>query len=264
MKAVILAVGYGTRISEQSQFKPKPMIEIGGNPILWHLLKFYSYWGINDFIICSGYRGNIIREYFYNYVLNRSHLVCDFKNSSVNIISHNAEPWTVEIIDTGESTMTGGRLQQIRKHLDNNTFCMTYGDGLSNVCIPKLVEFHKNHGAYCTMTTLQQPERYGKLNLQNDSDYPTSFIEKPTDDNTWVNAGFFVLEPQALDSILNADSPWEVQPMQLLAEKGQLCAFRHHGFWQSMDTLREMLYLENLWQSQRAPWALWDKNRNIT
>jgi glucose-1-phosphate cytidylyltransferase len=256
MKAVILAGGLGTRISEETHLKPKPMIEIGGRPILWHLMKIYSSHGINDFVICCGYKGYIIKEYFANYFLHMSDVTFDMKNNKMEVHQGNAEPWKVTLVDTGEDTLTGGRLKRVRDYLtDQEAFCFTYGDGLSNVNISKLVEFHKKQGKLATVTAVQPPGRYGALDIRNDN--ISDFIEKPKGDGGWINGGFFVLSPKCIDYIDNDKTSWEGQPLVRIAEQGQLAAYQHSGFWQPMDTLREKNLLEDLWFSNEAPWKIW-------
>ncbi len=256
MKAVILAGGLGTRISEETHLKPKPMIEIGGMPILWHLMKIYSSYGINDFIVCCGYKGYIIKEYFANYFLHMSDVTFDMTNNKMKVHQQNAEPWTVTLVDTGEDTQTGGRLKRVASYLKNEkAFCFTYGDGLANVDIAKLIDFHEKHGKLATVTAVQPPGRYGALNREND--LVMGFVEKPKGDGGWINGGFFVLSPQCIDYINSDDTPWELKPLKDIANKGELMAYEHKGFWQPMDTLREKNLLEELWDSGKAPWKTW-------
>lgn len=255
MKAVILAGGLGTRISEESHLKPKPMIEIGGKPILWHILKIYSAHGINEFIICCGYKGYLIKEYFANYFLHMSDVTFHMRLNSMEVHHKNAEPWQVTLVDTGEESMTGGRLKRVREYLDEGSFCFTYGDGLADVDIAALVAHHNNHGRLATLTAVQPPGRYGALNIGVDSSVQ-GFQEKPQGDGGWINGGFFVLEPDVIDCIENDNSIWEQEPLRKLASEGQLTAYNHHGFWQPMDTLRDRVQLENLWASGQAPWKL--------
>lgn len=255
MKAVILAGGLGTRISEETHLKPKPMIEIGGKPILWHIMKVYSAHGINDFIICCGYKGYLIKEYFANYFLHNSDVTFDMQTNQKIIHLQYAEPWQVTLVDTGEDTMTGGRLKRIRHHLEDEDFCFTYGDGLSDVDISKLIEFHRAHGRLATLTAVQPPGRFGVLNI--DDEIVLSFSEKPQGDGTWINGGFFVLSPRVIDYIADDKTIWEREPMERLAMENQLIAFRHNGFWQPMDTLRDKNRLEDLWSTDRAPWKKW-------
>ncbi|HOS40463.1 MAG TPA: glucose-1-phosphate cytidylyltransferase [Spirochaetota bacterium] len=257
MKVVLLAGGFGTRISEESDFKPKPMIEIGGKPVLWHIMKLYSHYGFNDFIVCCGYKAYIIKEYFYHYYLHQADVTFDFANNNERVIhSHTAEPWRVTLVDTGMDTMTGGRLKRVRKYVGDETFMMTYGDGVSDIDIGKLIAFHKAHGAIATLSAVQPSGRFGALSI-NQGDTITSFIEKPKDGGSWVNAGFFVLEPAAIDYIEGDATLWEGEPLVRLASEGNLKAYRHHGFWKPMDTLRDKNELEGLWKAERAPWKVW-------
>lgn len=257
MKAVILAGGLGTRISEETHLRPKPMIEIGGKPILWHVMKIYSSHGINDFIICCGYKGYIIKEYFANYFLHMSDVTFDMKDNTIKVHEKNAEPWRVTLIDTGENTQTGGRLKRIKPYIeDQESFCFTYGDGLSDVNIGELVDFHKSHGKLATVTAVQPPGRYGALNI-SDKSLVTSFSEKPRGDGGSINGGFFVISPKAIDYIEGDSTPWEQKPLEKLANESQLHAYFHYGFWQPMDTLREKNMLEELWQQGSAPWKTW-------
>ncbi|WP_416898626.1 MAG: glucose-1-phosphate cytidylyltransferase [Minwuia sp.] len=256
MKTVILAGGLGTRISEETHLKPKPMIEIGGKPILWHIMKLYSVFGLNDFIICCGYRGYIIKEYFANYFLHMSDVTFDMTENHMEVHNRKAEPWRVTLVDTGELTMTGGRLKRVRDYIeDEDSFCFTYGDGLSDLDIGALIRFHQSHGKWGTVTAVSPPGRYGALKL--DGIDVKGFAEKPRGDGGKINGGFFVLSPDCLDLIAGDDMPWETEPMNKLAEMGQLAAFDHSGFWQPMDTLREKNLLEKLWNEGRAPWKLW-------
>jgi glucose-1-phosphate cytidylyltransferase len=256
MKAVILAGGLGTRISEETHLKPKPMIEIGGKPILWHLMKIYSSHGVNDFIICCGYKGYIIKEYFANYFLHMSDVTFDMTNNKMKVHQQNAEPWTVTLVDTGEDTQTGGRLKRVASYLKNEkSFCFTYGDGLANVDIAKLIQFHEKHGKLATVTAVQPPGRYGALN--RDNNLVTGFVEKPKGDGGWINGGFFVLSPKCIDYIDSDDTPWEQKPLKDIALKGELMAYEHKDFWQPMDTLREKNLLEELWDSGKTPWKTW-------
>jgi glucose-1-phosphate cytidylyltransferase len=256
-KVVILAGGLGTRISEESQLRPKPMIEIGGRPILWHIMKIYTHYGLTDFIVCLGYRGYMIKEYFANYVLHSSDVTIDAKTGEIVFHQQAAEPWRVTLVDTGADTLTGGRVKRVRDYLDaRESFCMTYGDGVSNVDIGALIAFHKSHGKEATLTSVIPPGRYGALEM--DGARVQRFIEKPPGDNAWINGGFFVLEPSVLDRIEGDATPFEGDPLSRLAGDGQLMAFRHNGFWQPMDTLREKNYLEELWASGSAPWKVWE------
>ena len=256
MKVVILAGGLGTRISEETHLKPKPMIEIGGKPILWHLMKIYSSHGINYFIICCGIKGYVIKEYFANYFLHMSDVTFDMSNNKMKVHQQNAEPWTVTLVDTGEETQTGGRLKRVASYLkDEKAFCFTYGDGLANVDITKLIKFHESHGKLATVTAVQPPGRYGALN--RDNDLVTGFVEKPKGDGGWINGGFFVLSPKCIDYIDSDDTAWEQKPLKDIAIKGELIAYEHKDFWQPMDTLREKNLLEELWESGKAPWKTW-------
>jgi glucose-1-phosphate cytidylyltransferase len=255
MKAVILAGGLGTRLSEETTVRPKPMVEIGGRPILWHIMKIYSAQGINEFVICCGYKGYLIKEYFANYLLHVSDVTIDVQQKGIEVHSHNAEPWRVTLVDTGEATMTGGRLKRIREYVGEESFCFTYGDGLSDVKVSELVAFHNRQGKLATITAVQPPGRFGALDLQQN--LITGFREKPQGDGGWISGGFFVLEPKALDAIEGDQTVWEREPLERLVRDGQLAAFRHLGFWQPMDTLRDKLQLESLWASGEAPWKVW-------
>jgi len=257
VKAVILAGGYGTRISEESSVKPKPMVEIGEKPILWHIMKIYSAYGINDFVICCGYKAHIIKEYFANYHLHCSDVTFDLANNNMEIHNSDAEPWRVTLVDTGEGTMTGGRLKRVKEYIGDDTFCFTYGDGVSNVDIRKLIEFHRAQGALATLTAVQPPGRFGAFSLGQSDDKVHSFKEKPEGDGAWVNSGFFILEPAVMDYISGDSVSWEKEPMEALAAAGQLSAFRHAGFWQPMDTLHDKHVLEDLWVNGQAPWKVW-------
>jgi glucose-1-phosphate cytidylyltransferase len=254
MKAVILAGGLGSRISEESHVRPKPMIEIGGRPILWHIMKIYSHYGIDDFVICLGYKGYVIKEYFANYFLHMSDVTFDMAKNCMEVHEGHAEPWRVTLIDTGQETMTGGRLKRVREHLGDETFCFTYGDGVADVDIGALVAFHREHGRKATVTSVQPPGRYGALNLQGER--VVNFQEKPAGDGAWINGGFFVLEPSVVDLIEGDATTWEAAPLMNLALEGQLMAFQHDSFWQAMDTLRDKNQLEELWQTS-APWRVW-------
>ena len=254
MKAVILAGGLGTRISEESALRPKPMIEIGGQPILWHIMKMYSNYGINDFVICCGYKGYVIKEYFANYFLHMSEVTIDMSNNAVQVHHQNAEPWKVTLVDTGESTQTGGRVKRIAHHIDSD-FCLTYGDGVSSVDIGKSIAFHKSHGKLATMTAVQPPGRFGALEI--DGTQVKTFLEKPKGDGGWINGGFFVLNPKVFDLIEGDDTIWERKPLETLASQNQLQAYFHEGFWHPMDTLRDKTHLEELWAKNKAPWKSW-------
>ena len=256
MKAVILAGGLGTRISEETHLKPKPLIEIGGRPILWHIMKNYSVHGVNDFVICCGYKGYLIKEYFANYFLHMSDVTFDMTNNQMEVHQHNAEPWKVTLIDTGETTQTGGRLKRVADYIKNeNSFCFTYGDGVSDVNIRTSIEFHESHGKLVTITAVLPPGRYGALERMGDK--VTGFVEKPRGDGGVINGGFFVLSPKVLEYIEGDQSSWETAPLTKLAQIGEMMAFEHHGFWQPMDTLREKTLLEELWASGKAPWKNW-------
>ncbi len=260
MKVLILAGGLGTRISEETDLKPKPMIEIGGKPILWHIMKHYSSFGFNEFVICCGYKGYVIKEYFANYFLHQADVTIDLSKNSLEIHQSNAEPWKITLIDTGQNTMTGGRIKRIQKHIGNEPFMLTYGDGLGNVNIKELVDFHMKQKKLATVTVVQPTGRFGAIHFDNENSVEIfAFQEKPKGDNTWVNGGFFVLQPEIFDYIKNGDATiWEREPLENLAKEGQLCAFRHHGFWRPMDTLRDKLDLEDLWNTQKAPWKSWE------
>lgn len=257
MKAVILAGGYGTRISEETAVRPKPMVEIGEKPILWHIMKIYSHHGINDFIICCGYKGRVIKEYFSNYFLHESDITFDLRNNEMKVHQNAVEPWKVSLIDTGYNTMTGGRLKRVRDLLDDETFCLTYGDGVSNLDITKLIDFHKDHNLLATLTAVQQPGRFGAFNLDKDEFKIRSFNEKPQEEGAWINGGFFVLEPEVIDLIEGDSTVWEKEPLESLADSNNLAAFRHHGFWQPMDTLRDKNVLEDYWNKESPPWKIW-------
>jgi glucose-1-phosphate cytidylyltransferase len=255
MKAVILAGGLGTRISEESALRPKPMIEIGGMPILWHILKIYSHHGINDFIICLGYKGYLIKEYFANYFLHMSDVTIDLAMNKLEVHHKHAEPWRITLVDTGEQTQTGGRLKRVADYLDDDTFCFTYGDGLAAIDIAGLIAFHRAQGTLATMTAVQPPGRFGAIDIQGNR--ITRFEEKPSGDGSWINGGFFVLEPGVLRHIEDDSTVWERGPLETLARDGQLSAYAHRGFWQPMDTLRDKVKLEDLWQTGNAPWKVW-------
>ncbi|WP_415880496.1 glucose-1-phosphate cytidylyltransferase [Methylomonas sp. TEB] len=255
MKLVILAGGLGTRINEETSVKPKPMIEIGGRPILWHIMKLYSHYGINEFIICLGYKGYIIKEYFANYFLHMSDVTFDMEHNEMQVHQKYAEPWKVTLVDTGELTMTGGRLKRVRDYVGDQTFCFTYGDGVGDVDINALINFHRSHNNAATVTAVQPPGRFGALELEGSR--IKSFQEKPQGDGAWINGGFFVLSPAVFDLIDSDETLWEKEPMERLANSNQLHAYFHKGFWQPMDTLRDKQHLEQLWQQQKAPWKIW-------
>jgi glucose-1-phosphate cytidylyltransferase len=253
MKAVILAGGLGTRLSEETSTRPKPMVEIGGKPILWHIMKSYSAHGINDFVICCGYKGYVIKEYFANYFLHMSDVTFDMQHNQMEVHTRHAEPWKVTLVDTGDDTLTGGRLKRVKQYVaDEEMFCFTYGDGVSDVNISATIDFHKSHGKLATLTATQPPGRFGALNLTGQK--INSFQEKPQGDGAWINGGFFVLSPKVIDYIDDDATTWEKGPMEQLAKDGQLDAYFHKGFWQPMDTLRDKVHLEELWQSGKAPW----------
>jgi glucose-1-phosphate cytidylyltransferase len=255
MKAVILAGGLGTRISEETQYRPKPLIEIGGMPLLWHIMKTYSSHGISDFVICCGYKGYMIKEYFANYFLHMSDVTFDLKNNEMNVHRKSAESWNITLVDTGINTMTGGRLKKIQKYVDNETFCFTYGDGLANISITELIEFHKNNNTLATVTAVQPPARFGALEL--DGNKVVSFKEKPPGDGNWINGGYFILEPAVFDYVEGDSTVWEKEPVENLSKNNQLSAYRHSGFWQPLDTLRDKNKLEDLWSSGSPPWKVW-------
>jgi glucose-1-phosphate cytidylyltransferase len=256
MKAIILAGGYGTRLSEETHLRPKPMVEIGDRPILWHIMKIYSAHGIHDFIICCGYKGYVIKEYFANYFLHTSNVTFDMQTNKMEVHQRYAEPWRITLVDTGEETQTGGRLRRVKDYVANETFCFTYGDGVSDVNITELITYHQQQGVSATLMTVQPVGRFGSLNTDEQGRI-LSFQEKPRGDGNWINAGFFVLEPQVFELIEGDRTVWEQEPLQYLASKQQLAAFYHHGFWQAMDTLRDKVLLENLWKSNQAPWKVW-------
>ena len=255
MKAVILAGGYGTRISEETISKPKPLIEIGEMPILWHIMKIYSKHKINDFIICCGYKGYMIKEYFSNYFLHTSNITFDIKQNKMEVHQRFAEPWKVTLVDTGIETKTGGRLKRVKEFLDNETFCFTYGDGVSDVSISDLIHFHNKNKKLATLTAVRSPGRYGILDLKNDK--VVKFLEKPEGDRAWINGGFFILEPKVLDYIKDDSTVWEKEPLENLTNDNQLGSYRHTGFWYPLDTLRDKNYLEKLWFNNEAPWKIW-------
>lgn len=257
MKAVILAGGLGTRIAEETNIKPKPMVEIGGKPILWHIMKTYSHYGINDFVICCGYKGYVIKEYFANYFLHMSDVTFDLQHNKMDVHQRYGDPWRVTLVDTGEDTMTGGRLRRVAPYLQGEeAFCFTYGDGVCNLDIAKLIEFHSAHGLAATITATYPPGRFGAIDIRQDHTV-TSFIEKPKGDGGWINGGFFVLSPKVIELIEGDNSIWEREPLETLVARGQLKAFLHDGFWQPMDTLRDKILLDELWLSGKAPWKVW-------
>ena len=255
MKAVILAGGQGSRLSEETGSRPKPMVEIGGKPILWHIMKMYSHHGIQDFVICCGFKGYVIKEYFANYFLYMSDVTFDMQKNSMEVHQRNAEPWRVTVVDTGEATMTGGRLKRVASYIGNTTFCMTYGDGVGDVDISAVIARHQKAKKKATVTAVQPPGRFGALQVEGES--VTGFIEKPEGDGGWINGGFFVLEPSVLETIKGDGTTWEQEPLRGLSAKGELHAYKHRGFWQSMDTMRDRQYLEELWAAGKAPWKNW-------
>ncbi len=257
MKAVILAGGLGTRLSEETSLKPKPMVEIGGKPILWHIMKTYSAHGINDFVICCGYKGYVIKEYFANYFLHMSDVTFDMSENTMHVHHKRAEPWKVTLVDTGDNSMTGGRLKRVSEHLENEeAFCFTYGDGVGDINITELIDFHKENNKLATLTATFPPGRFGALDIQNSQ--VKSFQEKPRGDGAMINGGFFVLSPKVIEYINDDSTTWEQYPLKQLAEDNELMAYEHHGFWQPMDTLRDKIYLEDLWSKNKAPWKTWE------
>jgi len=255
MKAVLLAGGLGTRISEESASRPKPMIEVGGKPIIWHIMKMYAAHGINEFIVCCGYKGYVIKEYFANYFLHQSDVTIDMATNNIEVHHKKAEPWKITLVDTGEETQTGGRLKRVADYVDGD-FCMTYGDGVGSVDLTGLLKFHVSHGKLATMTAVQPPGRFGALQLNGNK--IESFVEKPQGDGGWINGGFFVLNPKVLEQISSDNTLWEQEPLRNLAKQGELQAFFHSGFWQPMDTLRDKTHLESLWATGKAPWKMWE------
>jgi len=257
MKAVILAGGFGTRLSEETGIRPKPMVEIGDKPILWHIMKIYSAHKINDFIICLGYKGYVIKEFFASYSLHMSDVTFDLRKNNMEVHQNSTEPWKVSLIDTGEKTMTGGRLKRVREYIGDETFCLTYGDGLTDVNIKELINFHRDQKTLATLTAVQSPGRFGAFRLDRNQQKISAFQEKPKGDGAWINGGFFVLEPSVMEYITEDATVWEREPLEKLSNDGQLAAYRHHGFWQPMDTLRDKMVLEKLWQSGKPPWRVW-------
>jgi len=255
MKAVILAGGLGTRVSEETSLKPKPMIEVGGMPILWHIMKWYSHYDINEFIICCGYKGYMIKEYFANYFLHMSDVTFDMETNSMEVHQKHVEPWKVTLVNTGINTMTGGRLKRVKEYLDSQTFCFTYGDGVSNIDLNELISFHKQNKKLATLSAVQPPGRYGALNIENKM--VKKFMEKPEGDGGWINGGFFILEPKVIDYIKDDTTIWEREPLEKLSSENQLGAFKHQGFWQPLDTLRDKNHLEKLWNENKALWKTW-------
>lgn len=255
MKVVILAGGLGTRLSEETSLKPKPMVEIGGMPILWHILKIYSSYGYNDFIVCLGYKGYVIKEYFANYFLHQSNVTIDLKDNSLSILDSQAEPWRITLVETGKDSMTGGRIKRIQKYVGDEPFMLTYGDGVANINIKELVAFHQKHKASLTVTSVQPSGKFGALNLENEK--VLSFLEKPKGDGHWVNGGFFVCQPNVFDYIEGDSTIWEREPIERIAHEGKMVAYKHLGFWKPMDTLRDKIELEESWNSNNAPWKMW-------
>jgi len=255
MKAVILAGGLGTRISEETHLKPKPMIEIGGMPLLWHIMKTYSFHGINDFVICCGYKGYVIKEYFANYFLHMSDVTFDMKQNTMDVHKKSAEPWKVTLVDTGLDTMTGGRLKRVQEYVENETFCFTYGDGLSDISVKNLIDHHNKQKTLSTVTAVQPPGRFGALNIEKNK--IISFKEKPSGDGSWINGGSFVLEPGIFDYVENDQTVWERQPLETLAKDSQLSVYRHNGYWNAVDTLRDKNRMQDLWDNKQAPWKIW-------
>ena len=257
MKAVILAGGLGTRLSEETDLKPKPMVEVGGRPILWHIMKIYSSHGVNDFIICCGYKGYLIKEYFANYFLHMSDVTFHMQNNEMEIHRRKTEPWRVTLIDTGDNTLTGGRLKRVSEYVkEENEFCFTYGDGVADINIAELIQFHRSHGKLATLTAVRPPGRYGALRLDENS-MVKEFQEKTEGERSWINGGFFILKPETINLVENDNVSWEGMPLSTLAEQGELASFKHYGFWQPMDTLREKVYLNDLWKKGKAPWKIW-------
>lgn len=257
MKVVILAGGFGTRISEESAVRPKPMVEIGGRPILWHIMKIYSAYGLNEFVICGGYKFNVIKEFFRDYMLSCSDVTFDLRNDRITVHHNHVEPWHVTVVDTGEKTMTGGRVKRVKPYIGNETFCLTYGDGVANIDVKALVDFHRCSDAYVTVTAVTPPGRFGVLMINSENSFVDVFREKSNKDVGYINGGFFVLEPEIYDYIDGDETVWEREPLDALAREGKLAAYRHTGFWQNMDTLRDKKVLEELWQTGSPPWKIW-------
>ena len=257
MKLVILAGGLGSRLSEETSIKPKPMVEIGGKPIIWHIMKLYSYFGINDFIVCCGYKGFLIKEYFKNYFLHNSNITISLRDNNLTFHENKTEQWKITLVDTGNESMTGGRLKRVKDYIKDDTFCMTYGDGLADVNIKQLIEFHKKHGRLATLTATRPQARFGALKIMNDTNKVDLFEEKPRGDGNWVNGGFFVLNFGVIDKIKNDKSVWETEILKNLSSEGELYAFKHNGFWMPMDTLRDKNMLNELWKSGKADWKIW-------
>jgi glucose-1-phosphate cytidylyltransferase len=257
MKAVILAGGFGTRLSEETTVRPKPMVEIGERPILWHIMKLYSAHGINEFVICLGYKAEVIKDYFANYYLRASDITLDLGRNELELHARDVEPWRLSLVDTGSDTMTGGRLKRVAEHVAGETFCFTYGDCVTDLDMSKLIEFHRNEGVAATLTAIRPPGRFGALTLDHGASTISSFREKPEGDGGWVNGGFFVLEPEVIDYIAGDETVWEREPMERLADEGKLAAYRHSGYWQNMDSLRDKMVLEEQWASGQPPWKVW-------
>lgn len=257
MKVVILAGGLGTRLSEETVVKPKPMVEIGGMPILWHIMKIYAAHGFNDFVVCLGYKGYVVKEYFANYFLHKSDVTIDLKNNAIEIHESEAEPWKITLVDTGDDSMTGGRIKRVQKYVGNESFMLTYGDGVGDINIKELVDYHKGHGKLCTVTSVQPSGRFGALDLSSENEV-RSFLEKPKGDGSWINGGYMVCEPGVFEFIQNGDATvWEQEPMQNIALSGEMKAFKHHGFWRPMDTLKDKHDLNDMWDSGNSPWKIW-------
>jgi glucose-1-phosphate cytidylyltransferase len=255
MKVVILAGGFGTRLAEETEIKPKPMVEVGGMPMIWHIMKIYSHFGFNHFIVCLGYKGYIIKEYFHNYMMHRSDVTIDLATKTIDMHRSQVEPWKVTLVDTGSSSMTGGRIKRVREYLGDEDFCLTYGDGVADIRIDKLLEFHKSHGKAATVSAIQPPGRFGSMDMEGG--VVRSFMEKPKGDGGWINGGFFVLKPKIFDYLGDDSTVWEQEPLRQLAADGELHAYQHLGFWQAMDTLRDKQNLENLWAAGNPPWRIW-------
>ena len=263
MKVLILAGGYGTRLSEETAVVPKPLVEIGSHPILWHIMKLYSHYGLNEFVICCGYKGYLIKDYFVNLFHRQGDFTIDLRSNQLETLSNASESWRVTLVDTGEKTMTGGRIKRVREYLGNSTFCLTYGDGVSDVKIPELVKFHHSQGALATVTAVQLPGRFGALNLSTDRPRVSGFREKSMVDGHFINGGFFVIEPEVIDLIDGDDTVWEQEPMRKLVERDQLAVYRHDGYWQNMDTLRDKTVLQELWNGGDPPWRVWDGQERV-
>jgi glucose-1-phosphate cytidylyltransferase len=264
MKVVILAGGFGTRLSEHTSVVPKPLVEIGGRPILWHIMKLYAHHGLNEFVICCGYKGSVIKDYFLNYFSYQGDFTIDLRRNRIENHRNRCEPWKVTLVDTGEKTMTGGRLKRVREHLGSSTFCLTYGDGVSDVNIRQLISFHHQQGALATVTAVPQPGRWGAIDLSSDRPRAAKFREKDVRDSPMINGGFFVVEPEALDMIDGDSTSWENEPLARLIDRDQLAVYRHHGYWQSMDTLRDKMVLQELWDRGDPPWCVWDREASAS